>query len=103
MTRARALAVASLAGTLAIWGNFSCQSLACDLHAVNDFSLNLTAAKGHSTSTAINNTVSQINADVQSISYNLTDAYIRATGVPSHDVGPFPGNPNTPANQNFLF
>src|SRR5262249_54168148 len=28
---------------------------------------------------------------------------IRATGVPSHDVGPFPGNPNTPAHKNWLF
>ena len=78
-------------------------TLACDLHAVSDFSLNLTGATGHSTDPTINNYVSSILADVQSVQFNTTDTYIRTTGVPSHDVGPFPGNPNHPQNQNFLF
>src|SRR5437773_8355277 len=76
---------------------------ACYLHDINSFSLNLSASFGHSTNTTINNTVSTIPADVQSVQFSLTDTYIRATGIPSHDVGPFPGNPNTPSNRNYLF
>ncbi len=46
---------------------------------------------------------SHISADVQSVQYNTTDVYVRRTTAPSHNVGPFPGNPNTPENTNSIF
>lgn len=96
--RKRAILAAACAGLVGAGS-----SRACDLHAIGDFTLNLTGAHGTSTNTNINNTVSALLADVQSVQYTSTDSYIRSTGIPSHNVGPFPGNPNTPANQNFLF
>src|SRR5206468_9904279 len=35
--------------------------------------------------------------------FSLTDTYVRSNGIPTHDIGPFPSNPNLPAKQNFLF
>src|SRR2546423_1767626 len=78
----------ALAAAVGFFGLVSAGAWACDLHAVNDFSINLTGATGHSTSTSINNTVSLIAADVQSVQYTSTDSYIHSTGIPSHYVGP---------------
>ncbi len=65
---------------------------------------NLDGHHGHSTVPTINATVSTILADVQSVQYTATDAYVRATGIPTYDVGPFgDGNPNLPTNQNRTF
>jgi hypothetical protein len=40
---------------------------------------------------------------VQSVHYTTTDVYVSATCIPGYDIGPWTGNPNTPANQNFVF
>lgn len=68
--------------------------------AITSWMINTTGAKGHSPNATINALVSQINADVQTVAYNATDVYVHATGVPSHDVGPFSGNPAAPSDRN---
>ena len=104
MTRRQKSVLAAAATTIMLIAeNGGRLARACDLHAVSDFSLNLTGATGHSPNTTINNTVSTIPADVHWVRYDSSNAYVHSTGVPSHDVGPFAGNPNTPANQNFSF
>lgn len=42
-------------------------------------------------------------ADVQRVRYSDNNVYVNASGIPSYSIGPWPGNPNSPANQNFLF
>lgn len=44
-----------------------------------------------------------IATNVQSVHYTTTDVYVSATCIPGYDIGPWTGNPNTPANQNFVF
>jgi hypothetical protein len=44
-----------------------------------------------------------IATNVQSVYYTNTDVYVTATCIPGYDIGPWAGNPNTPANQNFCF
>jgi|TARA_B110000116_G_scaffold126474_1_gene109614 hypothetical protein len=41
--------------------------------------------------------------NVQDICYTSTDVYISCTCIPGYDIGPWAGNPNNPANQNFVF
>ena len=64
---------------------------------------NTTGAKGNSPDATINAIVSQIAADVQTVAYNSTNVYLRASDVPSHPVGPFPGNPAAPSDRNRTF
>jgi hypothetical protein len=68
--------------------------------AITRWMINTTGRTGHSTNATINNLVDKIQADVQTVAYNSTDVYVHATGVPSHDVGPFPGNPAAPSDRN---
>ena len=63
---------------------------------------NTTGATGHSTDTTINNAVSSMLANVQQVRYTSTDVYINSTSIPSYDIGPFPGDPNVPADQHSL-
>lgn len=44
-----------------------------------------------------------IAADVQLVRYGATYVYIGATGIPSYPIGPWPGNPGSPTNQNWSF
>lgn len=44
-----------------------------------------------------------ISANVQKVDYTATDVYVTCSCIPSYDIGPWAGNPNTPANQNFCF
>ncbi len=46
---------------------------------------------------------SGLTANVQSVHYTNTDVYVSCTCIPGYDIGPWAGNPNTPANQNFCF
>lgn len=66
--------------------------------AVSSFLINTEGTTGQSTNPAINAAVSAIPADVQQVSYTGDSVYVEATGVPSYSVGPFTGNPNTPAD-----
>src|SRR4051812_48657191 len=66
--------------------------------------INTTGATGHSTNATINALVSQITADVREVWYTSSNVYVKASGVPSYDVGPFPdGNPAYPSDRNWLF
>src|SRR3954465_3162559 len=44
-----------------------------------------------------------IAANVQQVKYDATDVYVTCTCIPGYDIGPWTGNPNVPANQNFCF
>lgn len=42
-------------------------------------------------------------ANVQRIRYSTTNVYVNTSDIPAYAIGPWPGNPNTPSNQGFLF
>ncbi len=44
-----------------------------------------------------------IESNVQQVQYSDSNVYVSATCIPWYDVGPWPGNPNVPSNQNFVF
>ncbi len=44
-----------------------------------------------------------IESNVQVVQYTTTDVYVSATCIPGYSIGPWTGNPNVPANQNFVF
>ena len=71
--------------------------------AVTSWKQNTTGLTGSSPNPTINAIVSAIPADVQWVAYTGTSAYVNASGVPSHPVGPFPANPAAPSNRNRTF
>ncbi len=44
-----------------------------------------------------------ILSNVLEVNYSATQVYVRANSVPGYDIGPWPGNPNTPKAQGFQF
>ena len=54
--------------------------------------LNLTGATGYG----------GLPANVQQVRYSTGSVYINCSSIPSYSIGPWPMNPNTPTNQNFL-
>jgi hypothetical protein len=44
-----------------------------------------------------------IPSNIQQVQYSPNNVYVTATCIPGYDIGPWAGNPNIPANQNFLF
>ena len=70
---------------------------------ITSWMINTNGATGRSTDTTINNVVKSIPANVQQVRYTGTDVYIKATGIPDYNIGPFNGNPNVPANDNATF
>lgn len=44
-----------------------------------------------------------ILTNVQQVQYSANNVYISATCIPGYDIGPWAGNPNMAANQNFVF
>src|SRR6187455_1353496 len=44
-----------------------------------------------------------ILADVQQVFYSANFSYVKCTGIPSYNIGPWPMNPNLPTNQNWSF
>lgn len=64
---------------------------------------NTTGVKGKSTDATINAIVSAIPANVQQVNYTATNVYVKTTGIPDYNIGPFNGNPNVPANTNATF
>lgn len=44
-----------------------------------------------------------IESNIQKVQYSDSAVYISCTCIPGYDIGPWPGNPNTPKNQNFVF
>jgi hypothetical protein len=41
-------------------------------------------------------------ADVQRLRYSTGSVYVNASCIPDYSIGPWPGNPNVPTNQNYL-
>lgn len=71
--------------------------------AVSSFLINTEGTTGNSTDPTIDAAVSAISADVQQVSYTDDSVYVEASGVPSYSVGPFTGNPNTPADVDEIY
>ncbi|MBK9332389.1 MAG: YHYH protein [Ignavibacteria bacterium] len=44
-----------------------------------------------------------ILADVQQVFYSANFSYVKSTGIPSYNIGPWAMNPNQAANQNWTF
>ncbi len=44
-----------------------------------------------------------ILADVSLVRHSTNYVYPSSSGIPTYTIGPWPGNPNTPANQNWVF
>src|SRR5438132_241791 len=69
------------------------------VHALSDspelysWQLNTTNAVGYK----------NLSADVQQVRYSDNYVYVNSTGIPSYSIGPWPGNPNTASNQNYVF
>jgi hypothetical protein len=70
---------------------------------VTGWDINTTGLKGKSTNTTINAAVDTISANVQEVAYTSTNVYIKATGIPDYNIGPFGNDPNKPANDNATF
>jgi hypothetical protein len=60
---------------------------------VNNWVVNTTGATGFN----------GILSNVQRVQYSTGNVYITCTGVPGYTIGPWPSNPNTTTNQNFVF
>ncbi len=60
---------------------------------VSSWVINETGAKGYA----------GIASNVQVVQYSADWVYVSCTCIPGYDIGPWQGNPNTPANQNFVF
>ncbi|MBS1514603.1 MAG: YHYH protein [Bacteroidetes bacterium] len=44
-----------------------------------------------------------IPADVQQVFYSANFVYVKCTGIPSYNIGPWAMNPNVPTNQSWVF
>ncbi len=44
-----------------------------------------------------------IPSNVQQVQYSTSNVYVSCTCIPSYPIGPWPSNPNTPTNQNFVY
>jgi len=42
-------------------------------------------------------------SNIQSVFYTNSNIYVSCSCIPGYDIGPWAGNPNTPANQDFCF
>ena len=90
--------VLSSAGTATLCLALSAAAQGPDVTA---WRMNLDGATGYSTEAYIHAVVSILPADVQQVGYDANSIWVRASAVPSHNVGPFPdGNPSVPSNVN---
>jgi YHYH protein/Secretion system C-terminal sorting domain len=55
--------------------------------------LNTTGATGYN----------NISSNIQQVQYSTGNVYVSASCIPGYSIGPWAGNPNTPANQNFVY
>lgn len=60
---------------------------------ITSWIINTTGATGYN----------NIPSNVQLVQYSADWVYVTCTCIPGYDIGPWAGNPNIPANQNFLF
>ena len=67
------------------------------------FKRNLDGSTGQSTSASVHAAISQIEADVQRTSFTTAHLFVQSAGIPSHAIGPWPGNPNVASDQGWSF
>lgn len=60
---------------------------------ISSWLLNRTNLKGYN----------NIAANVQQVRYSANYVYINSTDIPAYGIGPWPNNPNTASNQNYVF
>lgn len=60
---------------------------------VTSWIINTTGATGYN----------NIPSNIQQVQYSTNNVYVSATCIPGYSIGPWAGNPNTPANQNFVY
>jgi YHYH protein/Secretion system C-terminal sorting domain len=53
--------------------------------------------------TATNPSYPSLVSNCQLVQYSATQVYVSCSCIPGYSIGPWTGNPNTPANQNFVF
>ena len=72
-------------------------------------SINIASAQGPEVTSWIQNTTATnpsyptLVSNCQLVQYSATEVYVSCTCIPGYAIGPWSGNPNTPANQNFVF
>jgi hypothetical protein len=44
-----------------------------------------------------------ILSNIQVVQYSTNNVYVSCTDIPGYTIGPWPGNPNTASNQNFVY
>ena len=71
--------------------------------AITSWVINTSGLVGYNCAGCSPPVAGNIPADVQSVYYDATYAYISTKGIPSYDIGPWPNNPNTPSNQNKIY
>jgi len=72
--------------------------------AINGWLINTTGITGrHYVTGNPTPIVDAVLANVQTVQYNTTYAYVSATGIPAYITGPFPGNPSIATAQNKIF
>jgi len=83
------------------------KKIICSIFTVTFFSVGFAQLGPEVTSWIINTNGStgynNIPSNVQQVQYSTPYVYVSATCIPGYDIGPWAGNPNIPANQNFVF
>jgi len=44
-----------------------------------------------------------ITSDIRLVQYSASNVYVSSADIPAYDIGPWPGNPNTPTDQSYTF
>ncbi len=70
---------------------------------VTSWVINTTGLTGYNCSGCSTPHYGTIPANIQSVYYTSTDAYIKGASIPSYNIGPWVGNPNIPSDQNATF
>jgi YHYH protein/Secretion system C-terminal sorting domain len=70
---------------------------------ITSWVINTTGLTGYNCSGCTPAVGGNIPANVQSVYYDATYAYISTQSIPSYNIGPWASNPNTPSAQNKIF
>ncbi len=69
---------------------------------VTSWVFNTTGLTGYNCSGCSTPHYGTIPANITSVSYTTTDAYITCASIPSYNIGPWTGNPNIPSDQGYI-
>ncbi len=64
---------------------------------------NIDGTMGRSNNASIHNSVSQFAADVTATVHTPYHVFVDSEGIPSHEIGPWPGNPNVATGRNWTW